>query len=66
MRKIFIECGAINCLHHDRNSPWNCNAIGADTFISVSRDGRCLDYAAVTDNEYEEITGFTRKGNNNV
>lgn len=49
-----IKCALVRCLHNYKKF---CNVDGQ---IDINRNGECVDYSPLTDEEYEEITGMDR------
>ena len=52
---LSINCSAVLCIH---NSKKKCDVVGE---IDVDKNGKCIDYSPVTDEEYNLITGRKRK-----
>ena len=60
MKKIFVKCNAIDCLHYSRKSKSCC--IGDDTFIDISTNGSCIDYTPMSQDEINEIVKAAKTG----
>ena len=59
LRKVYIECNATTCIHY---SPEDATCgVTEDTFIDVSRDGNCVDFAPVTKKERKIIMGGNKE-----
>jgi len=58
MRKVFVECEAIDCLHHTKHG-LSCD-VTEDSFINIASDGSCLDYTPLTSDELRIIVSKKR------
>jgi len=59
MRKIFIECSAVDCKRHGPGQ-WDCG-VTEDDFINISAGAVCSYYTTLTDKEKAEICDSYQK-----